>query len=149
MSDLHVNGWITRPGAVAQEVGGSPANRAGIIFPSQSRSSGAYNSDPIYNPNAKGIRLYVTNDGAGGSTATVKIQVLNPIDETTWVDLAGATTAALGAVTGSICTIYPGLTGIADAAGITINQHLGSVFRIVLTTTVGAAVQAVGADYLL
>lgn len=148
MSDMHVNGWVTRPGAVAQEVGSSPANRAGIIFPSQSRTAATYNSDPIYNPNAKGIRLYTAMDNGGGN-ATVKIQVLNPADGTTWIDLAGATSAAISNSTGTITTIYPGLTGIADSAGVTINQHLGSVFRIVLTVAAATGVCSVGADYLL
>jgi hypothetical protein len=140
---------VTGADPVAEEVGGTPKNRAGIIFPSQSRTNGTYNSAALYNPNAKGVRLTVANDAAGGSTATAKIQVLNPADGVTWVDLAGATSAAVGSSTGTITTIYPGLTGIADAAGVTINQHLGSVWRVVLTTTVGAAVASVGADYLL
>ncbi len=148
---MHVNTWVTGPDPVAIEMGqnATPKNRAGIIFPSQSRTNGAYTSSPMFNPNAKGVRLFVANDAAGGSTATAKIQILNPADGTTWIDLAGATSAAVGSSTGTITTIYPGLTGIADAAGVTINQHLGSIWRVVLTTTVGAAVQSVGADYLL
>lgn len=121
---------------------------AGVLFRSASRTAAAYNSEEQFNPNAKGIRLFTTNDAAGGSTATVKIQVKDPVGDT-WTDLAGAATAALGAVTGSIITIYPGLTGIADSAGITINQHLGCVWRAVLTIGVATGTSSVGAEYLL
>lgn len=119
----------------------------GIIFPSASRAQAAYTSDEIYNPNCKGIRLYTANDAAGGSTATAKIQVRAPNSDV-WIDLAGATTAALGSSTGSLLTVYPGLTGIADAAGVTINQHLGPVWRVVLTIGVATGTSSVGADYL-
>jgi hypothetical protein len=142
------NGWVTGPNAVAQEITGSNKNKAGIIFPSASRGVGTTNSDPINNHFCKGIRLYVTNDAAGGGTVTVKIQVQDPVAGG-WTDLAGAATAALGAVTGSIITIYPGLTGIADSAGITINQHLGSVFRVVVTVGTATVTCAVGADFLV
>lgn len=149
MSDMHVNNWVAGTNPVVQELNGTPPNRAGIIFPSASRIIGANNSSPFFNPNAKGIRLFIANDAAGGSTATAKIQVLNPADGVTWVDLAGASSAAVGSSTGTIVTIYPGLTGIADAAGVTINQHLGSIWRVVLTIAVATGVSSVGGDYLL
>jgi hypothetical protein len=119
----------------------------GTLFVSASRAAAAYNSDEHVNPFCKGIRLYITNDGAGGSTATVKLQVRSPGGSFT--DLAGATSAALGAVTASIVTIYPGLTGIADAAGVTINQHLGLIWRAVLTIGVATGTSKVEADYLV
>jgi hypothetical protein len=121
--------------------------KEGVVFPSASRTQAAYNSQEFRNPKAKGLRLYVTNDGAGSSTATVKVQVRMP-GTTNWTDLAGATTAALGAVTGSICTIYPGLTGIADAAGVTINQHIGGTFRLVLTIGTATGTSMVSAAFL-
>lgn len=150
MSDLHVNSWITGAEPVPIEVGGvAPLNRQGIIFRSLSRVVGAVNSAPYYNPNAKGIRFWVANDAAGGSTVVVKIQVLNPADGVTWVDLAGATSGTINSSTGTITTVYPGLTGIADAAGVTINQHLGTMWRMVITTAVATGTSSVGAEYLL
>jgi hypothetical protein len=149
MSDLHTNSWVTGSDPVAQEIGGSPKNRAGIVFPSLSRIVAAYTSSPFYNPNAKGIRIFVANDAAGGSTAVCKVQVLNPADGTTWVDLAGATSGTINSSTGTITTIYPGLTGIADAAGVTINQHIGTMWRLVLTIAVATGTSSVGAEYLL
>lgn len=126
---------------------GTVLNNDGVIFQSASRTATAYTSDPILNADAKGIRIFTANDAAGGSTATVKIQVQAP-DSKVWIDLAGATTAALGSTTGSLLTVYPGLTGIADAAGVTINQHLGPLFRIVLTIGVATGTSSVGADFL-
>lgn len=119
----------------------------GIIFSSASRVAAAYNSDELFNPTSKGVRIFTVNDGAGGSTATVKVQVKAP-GSAVWIDLAGAATAALGATTGSIITIYPGLTGIADSAGVTINQHLGNSWRLVLTIGVATGTASVSAIYL-
>jgi hypothetical protein len=120
----------------------------GIIFPSASRGVTSFNSADILNSDCKGIRLFITNDAAGGGTVTVKIQVKDPATGN-YTDLAGAASAALGAVTSSIVTIYPGLTGIADAAGVTINQHLGPVFRVVLTVGTATVTCGVGADFLV
>jgi hypothetical protein len=119
----------------------------GVLFVSASRAAATYNSPEHYNYYCKGIRLYITNDAAGGSTATVKIQVRSP--KGSFTDLAGAASAGLGAVTASIVTIYPGLTGIADVAGITINQHLGLIWRAVLTIGVATGTSLVEADYLM
>jgi hypothetical protein len=150
MSDMHVNSWITGADPVAIEQGGvAPLNRPGIIFRSLSRGVAVYTSPTYYNPNAKGIRFFVANDAAGGSTAVAKIQVLNPADGSTWVDLAGATSGTINSSTGTITTVYPGLTGIADAAGVTINQHLGTQWRMVLTIAVATGTSSVGAEYLL
>lgn len=120
----------------------------GILFPSASRAVATYNSVEHYNPFARGIRIFTTNDAAGGGTATVKIQVRTPASGA-FTDLTGATTAALGAVTGSILTVYPGLTGIANNAGIEVNQHLGLIWRAVLTIGTATVTCSVEADYLL
>lgn len=124
------------------------AGPAGTLFVSTSRVVAAYTSEERFNPNCKGIRVFTTNVATGGSTATLKLQVRSPVDGV-WIDLAGATTAALGATTGSLLTVYPGLTGIADAAGVTINQHLGCSWRAVLTIAVATSVSSVSAEYLL
>ena len=142
MADLHKNGPI--PSSIHAVGTSTPA---GVLFPSASRTATAYNSEEQFNPNCKGLRLFVTNDAAGGSTATVKIQVKDPVGDT-WTDL-GVATAALGAVTGSILTVYPGVTGIADVANVLINQHLGCVWRAVLTIGSATGTSSVGAEYLL
>src|SRR5882672_9228267 len=132
MADMHLNQPVPSAGAAA-----ASTNRpAGIIFPSASRTAATYTSDELFNPGCKGVRLFIVNDGAGGSTAVAQIQVRDPNTDV-WVNLAGAATAAAGGTTtGAITTVYPGLTGIADAAGVTINQHLGTSWRVVLTIAV-------------
>lgn len=133
------------PSPFSSGVSGGPN---GVIFASASRVQAAYTSDEFHNTGWKGVRIYTANDAAGGSTATVKVQVRAPNSDV-WIDLAGAATAALGSTTGSLITIYPGLTGIADSAGVTINQHLGPAWRLVLTVGVATGTSSVGADYLI
>jgi hypothetical protein len=147
MADSHLNRPVPSPGP-STATPSSTNTPDGVIFKSLSRAQAAYNSDEIYNASCKGIRLYIANDAAGGSTATAKIQVRIP-STSTWVDLPNATSSAVGSSTGTVVTIYPGLTGIADAAGSMINQHLGPSFRVVLTIGVATGTSAVYADFLL
>jgi hypothetical protein len=84
----------------------------------------------------------------GSGTATIKIQVRNPYTRA-WVDLAGAATAALNNTAGALLTVYPGLTGIADSAGVTINQHLGSAWRAIATVATATETFSVSGDYLI
>ncbi len=118
----------------------------GIVFPSAVYAT-ATNSPDIFNADCKGIRVFTTNAATAGATVVVKVQVKDPATGS-YTDLAGAATAALGAVTSSLMTIYPGLTGIADSTGITINQHLGPVFRLVITPS-ATTTAGVGCDFLV
>lgn len=127
---------------------------AGVIFLSAARTTtgspagdGVYPSAELFNAGAKGIRIYTTVANGSG-TVTVKVQVRNPYNDV-WVDLAGAATAALNNTAGTITTIYPGLTGIADSAGVTINQHIGPSWRLVATVATATETFSVGADYLI
>ncbi len=148
-------GYANRAVPPASTTDSTSASQAtGVLFPTLSRShlggvasDGGYASDEIYNPDAKGVRLF-TIVANGGGTVTVKIQVIDPYTDT-WVNLAGATTAALNNNAGALLTVYPGLTGIADAAGVTCNQHLGPAWRVVATVATAAETFSVGADYLL
>lgn len=129
---------------------------AGILFASAARTellnpdglgAGLYASSEQHNPGAKGVRLFsVVANGSG--TVTIKLQVRDPNTDV-WVDLAGATTAALNNTAGTLTTVYPGLTGIADTAGVTINQHLGPAWRAVATVATATETFSVGADYLI
>jgi hypothetical protein len=151
-SDYHVNEPV--PGSFPVALGGdNTLQNEGYIFITAARTttggdagSAVYSSPEMYNPNARGVRLYcvVAN---GGGTVTIKLQVRDPYTDV-WVDLPGATTAALNNTAGTLMTVYPGLTGIADT-GTNVNQHLGTSWRCV--ATVGAATEtfSVGAEYLL
>ncbi len=162
---LHKNEPVPGNGPIAMPVatpGGPSASQvtqdgtqvSGILFASAARaqtggvaSDGVYASSEQQNPGAKGVRLYsVVANGSG--TVTIKIQVRDPNTDV-WIDLAGATTAALNNTAGALLTVYPGLTGIADAAGVTINQHLGPAWRAVATVATASETFSVGADYLI
>lgn len=144
MADLHLNQPVPTAGANAV----ASTLTSGIIFPSASRAQGTYTSDEIFNPWCRGVRLYIANDAAGGSTVVAKIQVRAPNSDV-WIDLTNATSGTVNSSTGTIVTIYPGLTGIADAAGSMINQHLGPCWRVHMTIGTATGTSSVGADYLL
>ncbi len=158
----NVNEPVPGQGPIDPTVAGQLGNDvSGIIFRSQARSesgasggtaSGAYVSQDFYNPTAKGVRLYtvINPTGAATGTVTVKIQVIDPATDT-YVDLSGATTAAIngtGAPTGVLLTVYPGLTGIANANDA-VNQFLSPRWRAVATVALASLTFTVGGDYLL
>lgn len=139
------------------------AGRSGVIFATAVRSltgasggsaSGAYTSQSIYNPTARGIRLYLFSSGAATGTSTLKVQVFDPAS-LLWTDLPGAVTLAMdgtgAASTGPYTlTIYPGLTIAATGAAFSkVDQHLGIEWRAVLTVALATATCSVGADYLM
>lgn len=140
--------------------------RNGLLFPAVSRITGTYTSDEIYNPHARGVRLNLVIAPTGPATGTYNLTVETPSPVVSgtgyvWKPLAGTigggtTGDGTGALTGSFLTIYPGLTGLADAsgttgggAGTTINQHLGPRWRAKVVTTQDTLTFSVGADYLL
>lgn len=119
----------------------------GVIFPLASRTNATYTSDPIYNPHAKGVRIftYISDDGAGPGTVTATIQVKDPVSDT-WVALAGAVTAALvDTAQPAILTVYP---GIVATANISVPHHLGSHWRLSVVVATNAVTFSIGADYL-
>lgn len=124
-------------------------NLNGTIFASEARAdNAAYTSDPIYNPGAIGVRLFIKNGTIGTTTLTVKIQIQNPVDDS-WIDLPGAVTAALTTDNdANTLTVYP---GIAETANVSVADHLGPVWRVVATLSDGdtdSVTFSVGADYL-
>lgn len=119
----------------------------GVIFPSATRAAATYTSDPIHNPGALGVRLFIdiTNDGAAG-TVTVEVQAKDPVSDL-WKRLTGCVTAAL-TETGSpnTLTVYPGLT---VSAGVDLSNQLGSMWRVVAVVGGNDTVFSIGADYLI
>ncbi len=165
------------PGSPIGDRPGTPG-KSGILFASQVRdatgasggsASGVYTSSEHYNRSAKGVRLNLVIAPTGAATGTVSlvIQVPDPVSDsssgTVWTDLVGTLTNTAtgplgvngtGALTGAIMTIYPGLSGIADASGASgvgtvINQHLGPRWRAKVTVTNAPLTFTVGADYLM
>lgn len=124
-------------------------NLNGTVFPSEARADdAAYTSEAIYNPGARGVRLFIKNGTIGTTTLTVKIQIANPVDAS-WIDLPGAVTAALSTDNdANTLTVYP---GIAETANVSVSDHLGPVWRVVATLSDGdtnSVTFSVGADYL-
>lgn len=150
MADMHKNQPVPSPLPSAQVAAGS-TNVEGVIFPSASRT-GTNNSDEMFNANCKGVRLYIdaTNVGAGPGTVTVKIQGRDPVTDN-WVDITGATTAALNAVQTRTLTLYPGITAAAGSAttNTEVSSFLPCSWRVVATVAVNAVVFSIGGEYLL
>jgi hypothetical protein len=145
MSDLHVNGpvIVTDP-----QVSESTADSApGTIFPKISRAAAVYTSGAFFNPNAKGVRIWIFGDGNGGNTSACKLQQFDPASGN-WTDITNANAAGVGAGGGAF-VVYPGITGIADVAGSMINNHLGYIWRAILTVSTGPQTVSIGAQYLL
>ena len=137
-----------------------PQNKPGVIFPNTSRITGTYTTDPIYNPTARGVRLTLVIAPTGPATGTyaMTVEVPDPVDSSVWKPLlgtlaTGVTGNGTGALTGAHLTVYPGLTGIADAGTgngpVTVNQHLGPIWRLKVVTTLDTLTFSVGGDYLL
>lgn len=136
---------------------------AGVVFASQTRdqtgasggtASGVYVSQERYNFSAKGLRLYFNmSTGASTGTVTLQVQVPDPVNPTSWVNVGAASSGYTGATgqTGGgsfmALTLYPGLTGIADASGNT-NAILGPRWRVQATVANAPATFTVGGDYL-
>ncbi len=139
---------------------------AGVIFASQTRdatgasggsASGAYVSQERYNLSAKGLRLYINmSTGASTGTVTLQVQVPDPANPTSWVNVGAASTGVSGPTGptngGSFValTLYPGLTGIADSAptGSNTNAVLGPRWRVQATVANAPSTFTVGGDYL-
>jgi hypothetical protein len=153
----NVNEPVPGTGGVATATGPNPS--AGVIFASQVRdatgasggsASGVYNSQAFNNDTARGVQLnlVIAPTGAATGTVTLKLQVLDPVSNTVWTDLSGATTAAIngtGALTGTLLTVYPGvLTGASSA-----NISLGPMWRAVVTVALAPLTFTVGGNYLL
>ena len=109
-------------------------------------SDGVYASAELYNPGARGVRIFtVVANGSG--TVAFKVQIKNPYTDA-WFDLPGAAIAAHNNGSKTI-TVYPGVTGIADASDVTCNQHLGPQWRVHTTVATATETFSVAADYLL
>lgn len=112
----------------------SSSNVDGEIIPSAARGNGAVTSDEMYNASARGVRLYIKISSVGVGDVTTKIQVKDPVTDT-FVDLVGATTAAMNANETLSLTVYPGITAAAGTASTstTVNSVLGTTWRVVST----------------
>lgn len=101
---------------------------AGTVFP-----SGATNSSTFTNSNARGVKFVIDITAFSGTspTLTVKLQAKGRGGGTTYVDVAGAATAAItGAVGLTELTVYP---GIAETTNVSVSDVLPALYRVVAT----------------
>lgn len=108
---------------------------------SASRAPGATNSLAQTFNNAGGVIVFVdvTNVGAAG-TVTVKLQHQDPVSGN-WVDIPGATTAAIAAISTVALIVFPGVTVVANQA---VSQRPGRVVRVVATVATNNVTFSVG-----
>jgi hypothetical protein len=123
--------------------------RAGIILPTTEYSntvdSGVYTSPAYANYAATGLRLYVdVTDIHTNGTVTVKVQTQDPAS-LNWVDIPGATTPTIAAVSTSTLTIHPSVT---ETATVDVAQPLGAMWRVHATVATAHVDFSVGGDYL-
>lgn len=153
MSDMHQNQPVPSTTAALQA---SPTLPAGVIFPSAIRtqtggvaSDGVYDSDELFNPNCKGVRLYINRTVATG-TVTVSIQGRDPVTDA-WFTITGATTAALSSAIATTLTIYPGITAGAGTAtsSTEVSTFLPCAWRVHVVVATATTTWSIGAEYLL
>jgi hypothetical protein len=119
----------------------------GVIFPSLSRTNATYNSGEMFNPDAKGLRLYIDLTSVGGAgTVTVTVETRDPVTDN-WVSLdATITTTALAAVATTTLTIYPGVTVVANKI---FSAVVGTACRVKAVVGANAVTFSIGGEWLL
>jgi hypothetical protein len=158
MADMHKNQWVPSPQPSSATTPGSasPLNREGIIFPSAVRtqtggpaSDGVYTSDPLFNANWKGVRLYLNRTVATG-TVTFSVQGQDPVSGS-WVAITGATTADLTSAIATTLTLYPGITAAAGTGTTSteISTFLPTMWRVKAVVSTNTTTWSVGGEYLL
>ncbi len=148
MSTTHVNQPIPRADSTNTGAGNQ---FSGVVLLSAAQAAGTINSNDIFNPCAKGVRVFcdITNDNGG--TVTVKLQAKDPVSKK-YVDITGATSPAWATATQTrTLTVYPGITTAAGTAttNTEASNFVSSIWRVVVTVAAATVTFSVGADYLL
>lgn len=130
--------------AVGANAAGSAGSAQGTIFASAAVPAGTVTSAPIANPSSRGVRLFINITNANGGTVTARIQNFDPVSQT-WVDLAGAVTAALATNALTTLTVYPGVT---ETANVDVASSLGSMWRVVAVVATATVTFSIGGEYL-
>ncbi len=124
---------------------GFPKKQATLLA-SLLRVVATYTSDDQTADGRKGVILYIDVTAQNGtSVVAVKLQGKDPVTGN-WVDIAGAVTAALSALTTTTLTLYP---GVGEAANVLISDVLPPIWRISATVTNATSLTfSVGADLI-
>ena len=145
MADMHRNQPVPTTGALAV----NSTTPAGQIFPSLVRAAGTYTSEELFNPNWKGVRLYLNRTVATG-TVVFSIEGRDPVSDS-WVAVPTAFTPSLTSAILTTLTIYPGLLLILGSATTSteVNGFLPCSWRVKAVTSTDTTTWSVGAEYLL
>lgn len=130
--------------------GTSTSIPAGIIYAEAARIQATYTSDELYNPAAKGVRLYFnSNDAASTGTALIQIQTRDPNSDA-WVPILVGVSPAWTKTQARTLTLYPGLTAVAGTAttDTVANGILGVSWRITVVVGTATLTFSIGAEYL-
>jgi len=125
----------------------SSRNTAISVLPSGVISASG-NSAGYGNANCRGVTITVKNTAGSGTTPTLTVKLQEYTAGGGWVDVTGATTAAIaGGTPGTTSfTVYPGVTVAANAG---VSRPLGRTWRVAwtiggsATPTVTASIDAV------
>lgn len=84
------------------------------------------------NRDARGVTVVVKNTAGTGTSPTVTVKLQENVPGAGWIDITGATTAAIAAGTPGTTyfTVYPGVT---VASNVGISRPLGKTFRLFWT----------------
>ena len=108
-------------------------SRAIAVLPSTTLNLGATGNSATYtNRDCRGLLVAVKNTAGGGTSPTLTVKLQEYFDGAGWVDVAGATTAAIVGTTPGTTTfvVYPGVTAAANAY---VNRPLAKSWRLAWT----------------
>ena len=104
-------------------------NRTIAVKASGAVGAAGGNSATYTNRDCKGVTVIVKNTAGSGTSPTVTVKLQEYADGAGWVDVTGATTAAIAAGTPATnqFTVYPGMT-VGTNTGV--SRPLGKTWRL-------------------
>jgi hypothetical protein len=95
-------------------------------------TGGTGNSASYTNRDCRGVAITVKNTAGAGTSPTLTVKLQEQFSGAGWVDVAGATTAAIAAGTPATTTfvLYPGVTVAANAG---VSRPLAKAWRLFYT----------------
>ncbi len=146
-----VSGTVTATVSGAGITGGviSPLTVAGVSVEASTAKTVTATGTTITNNSANGVLLFINASVVSGTTPTlvVRLQVQDPVSAL-WVDVPGAATASITAVSTTLLTVAAGVTPVANAA---VSFPVPRTYRVawVIGGTTPSFTFSVGAQYII
>lgn len=104
-------------------------NRTIAVKASGAVGAAGGNSVAFTNRDCRGVTVVVKNTAGSGTSPTITVKLQENVAGAGWIDVTGATTAAIAAVTPATTyfTLYPGVT---VASNVGISRPLGKSWRV-------------------